>query len=85
MNFGTWCVVCGDNRERTLFSWLHIYYARLVFVGFEHSLCRGSLMTTDLVMQMYNLIEYNDVYLKTSGSLWQYYKDEALDNSTDYK
>ena len=25
---------------------------------------------------MYNLIEYSDNYAKTSGSLWQYYKDE---------
>ena len=33
---------------------------------------------------MYNLVEYSDVYLKTSGSLWQYYKDEpTLDNSNN--
>ena len=25
-------------------------------------------------MPVYNLIEYNDNYSKTSGSLWQYYK-----------
>ena len=37
---------CGDNREGTLFSLLHIYYAHLVSVRFEHSMCRGSLMTT---------------------------------------
>ena len=30
----------------------------------------------DVVMPMYNLIEYNDNYSKTSGSLWQYYKDQ---------
>ena len=30
----------------------------------------------DIVMPMYNLIEYSDNYLKTSGSLWQYYKDQ---------
>ena len=24
---------------------------------------------------MYNLIEYSDSYSKTSGSLWQYFKD----------
>ena len=31
-------------------------------------------------MPMYNLIEYSDTYLKTSGSFWQYYRDEpALD------
>ena len=30
---------------------------------------------------MYNLTEYSDTYLKTSGNLWQYYKDDsALDN-----
>ena len=31
-------------------------------------------------MLMYNLIEYSDNYPKTSGSLWQYYKDEPNDN-----
>ena len=25
---------------------------------------------------MYNLIKHSDVYSKSSGSLWQYYKDE---------
>ena len=30
---------------------------------------------TDIVMPMYNLIEYSDNYSKTSGSLWQYCKD----------
>ena len=29
----------------------------------------------DVVMPMYNLIDYSDNYLKTSGSLWQYYRD----------
>ena len=36
----------------------------------------------DIVMPMYNLIEYSDNYAKTSGSLWQYYKDiSAVDNN----
>ena len=34
----------------------------------------------DIVMPMYNSIEYSDNYSKTSGSLWQYYKDEPNDN-----
>ena len=34
----------------------------------------------DIVMPMYNLIEYSDNYSKTSGSLWQYYKDDPSDN-----
>ena len=38
----------------------------------------------DVVMTMYNLIEYSDAYSKTSGSLWQYYRDEpALNNNGD--
>ena len=32
---------------------------------------------------MYNLIEYSDNYSKTSGSLWQYYKDDPNDNIAD--
>ena len=34
----------------------------------------------DVLMPMYNLIQYNDAYSKTSGSLWQYFRGEpALD------
>ena len=29
---------------------------------------------------MYNLTEYSGSYSKTSGSLWQYYKNEPNDN-----
>ena len=36
-------------------------------------------------MPMYNLIEYSDNYSKTSGSLWQYYKDEPNDNLADFE
>ena len=34
----------------------------------------------DIVMPMFNLIEYSDNNWKTSGSLWQYYKEEPNDN-----
>ena len=38
----------------------------------------------DIVMPMYNLIEYSDNYSKTSGSLWQYCKDiPAVDGGGD--
>ena len=33
---------------------------------------------TDIVMPMYNLIEYSDNYAKTSGSLWQYFRDGPM-------
>ena len=34
-------------------------------------------------MPIYNLIEYNDNYSKTSGSLWHYYRDDPNNNLTD--
>ena len=34
----------------------------------------------DIVMPMYNLIECSDNYAKTTGSLWQYFRDEPNDN-----
>ena len=34
-------------------------------------------------MPIYNVIEYSDNYAKTSGSLWQYYRDEPNDNLAD--
>ena len=38
----------------------------------------------DIVMSMYNLIEYIDVYWTTSESLRQYYRDEpALDDNNN--
>ena len=30
----------------------------------------------DIVMPMYNLIEYSDIYSKSSGSFWKHYIDE---------
>ena len=32
----------------------------------------------DVVMPMYNFIEYSDSYSKTSGSLWWYYRDKQI-------
>ena len=34
----------------------------------------------DIVMPMYNLVEYSNNYSKTSGSLWQYYKENRNNN-----
>ena len=36
----------------------------------------------DIVMPTYNFNQYSDNYSKTSGSLWQYYEDDANDNIT---
>ena len=38
----------------------------------------------DVVMPMYNLIEYSGNYSKTSGILWQYFRDQpTLANAGD--
>ena len=37
----------------------------------------------DIVIPMYNLIEYNGNYSKTSRRLWQYYKYKPIDNMAD--
>ena len=39
----------------------------------------------DVVMPIYNLIEYSDKYSKASGSLFQYYRDEPNDNAANPK
>ena len=37
----------------------------------------------DIIMPMYNLIEYSDNYAKTTGSLWQHFRDEPNNNLGD--
>ena len=43
----------------------------------------GNAKDIDIVMPMYNLIEYGDNYAKTSGSLWQYCKDIPARNDNN--
>ena len=35
-------------------------------------------INVDIIMRMYNLIEYSDNCSDTSGSLWQFKRDESL-------
>ena len=37
----------------------------------------------DIVMMMYRLLEYSEIYLITSGSLWNYYVDEMHDDANE--
>ena len=37
----------------------------------------------DVVMPMYNLLEYSKNYRKTTGSLWNYYRDELSYDTND--
>ena len=38
----------------------------------------------DVVMTMYNLLEYSKNYRKTTGSLWNYYRDEPSNPLSSY-
>ena len=37
----------------------------------------------DIVMPMYNLLEYSDNYQNSTGSLYQFKRDEPQDNNTN--
>ena len=37
----------------------------------------------DIVMPMYNLLEYSKNYRKTTGSLWNYHRDEPNSDAGD--
>ena len=37
----------------------------------------------DVVIPMYNLLEYRKNYRKTTGSLWNYYRDEPNSDTDD--
>ena len=53
-------------------------------VNNTYNTLRDDVQEIDIVMLLYNLIEYSDAFLKTSGSLWQYYRDgPALGPSND--
>ena len=41
----------------------------------------GNAEGLDIVMLMYNLLEYSDNYSKTSGNLWNYYRDKINDSA----
>ena len=49
----------------------YIYYAHLASVRFEHSVCRGSLMTTYIYIYIYNniIIIYNNIIIINSPTL----------------
>ena len=41
------------------------------------------MQNLDVVMPMNNLLEYNNNYSMTSGSLWNYYRDKVKDPANE--
>ena len=50
-----------------------------------NSIFAGKAEDLNIVMPMYNLVEYRDNYSMTSGSLWNYYRDEMNDDAKEKK
>ena len=71
---------CALPVITTLFSWKHIYYAHLASVRFEHSVCRGPLMTTIYIYPFFQLQEiyFSSVYIFDHWALLLYYKFVTL-------
>ena len=46
---------------------------------------RDNAQDIDIVIAIYNFIEYSDNYWKISSSLWQWYKGQPNDNIVDYE
>ena len=71
----------GDERNKGV-----IFKNYAPFINYKSEINNAEIDNAkdiDILMPMHNLIEYSDNYSKTSGSLWQYYKDEANDNLKD--
>ena len=69
----------GDDNTRAAFTNCHPLTRSVIHLNDEHVETAENL---DLVMNMYNLIEYSDNYSDTTASLYQYRKQkQPLDNT----
>ena len=84
----------GDANTRVAFKNCAPFTKCITHINDEHVDNADNL---DIIMPMYNLIEYSDNYSDTSGSLWQFKRDESpvtnaenpdnisVDNSISFK
>ena len=80
---GDIAVVGGDDNTQVCFKNCSPVIRCVTYLNDEHIETSENL---NLVMSMYNLIECSDNYSDTSGSLFQYKRDEQpLDNNKDKK
>ena len=68
----------GDANTRVAFKNCAPFTKCITHINDEHVDNADNL---DIIMPMYNLIEYSDNYSDTSGSLWQFKRDEQNINS----
>ena len=53
------------------------------FISSINTLIDNTEEDIDVVMSMYNLLEYSDNYSMASGSLWNYYREEVNDSADE--
>ena len=64
-------ITAGDANDRVAFKNCTLFTKCITHINDEHVDNADNL---DIVMPIYNLIEYSDNYSDTSGSLWQFKK-----------
>ena len=70
----------GDANTRVAFKNCVPFKKCITHINEEHVDNADNL---DIIMPMYNLIEYSDNYSDTSGSLWQFKRDESPVNKDE--
>ena len=66
---GNITATCGGTNDRVAFKTFAPFTKYMTHINDEHVDTADNL---DIIMPMYNLIEYSDNYSDTSGSLWQF-------------
>ena len=64
----------GDANTRVAFKNSAPFMKYITHINDEHG---DNVDNLDIIMPMYNLIEYSDNYSDTSGSFWQFKRDES--------
>ena len=66
----TTTVTGGDANARVAFKYCASFTKCITHINKKH-------VDGDIIIPMYNLIEYSDIYSDTLGSLWQFKRDES--------
>ena len=86
---GTITVVRPDNAKRVKATAFKNNAPYISCISKINGTKIGNAEDLDVVMPMYNLLEYSKNYRKTTGSLWNYYRDEPSNplssNSESFK
>ena len=77
---GNITVIGGDANTKAAFKNCHPFIKGKIHLNDTHVDESGNL---DLIMNMYNLIEYSNNYSDSTASLYQFKRQEPLDNNVD--